>query len=99
MDVNGREGFFRPSVDLEDAVLTWSYADDAWATVHGKATDTSELDVMVALAGDLRPTDRIPVRLPLSLSNVPSDMPLSSIKVQSGHWPTTVDFDTCQQYA
>ena len=36
VNVNGREGFFRPSVDLEDAVLTWSYADDAWATMHGR---------------------------------------------------------------
>jgi hypothetical protein len=97
--VNGREGFFRPSVDLEDAVLTWSYADDAWATVHGRASDTSELDVMVALAGDLRPTDRTPVRLPLRLSDVPSEMPLSSIKVQSGRRPTIVHFDTCQPYA
>ena len=98
VNVNGREGFFRPSVDLEDAELTWSYADDAWATLHGKATDTSELDVMVALAGDLRPTDRTPVRLPLSLANVPADMPLSSIHVQHGRWPTLIDFDTCQPY-
>jgi len=94
--VNGREGFFLPSVDVEDAVLTWSYANDAWATIHGRASDTSELDVMVALAGDLRPTERTPVRLPLSLANVPADMPLSSIDVQHGHWPTIISFDACQ---
>ncbi len=98
VDVNGREGFFRPSVDLEDAVLTWSYADDAWATIHGRSTDTSELDVMVALAGDLRPAERTPVRLPLSLANVPADMPLSSITVQSGHWPALIRFDECLPY-
>ncbi len=98
VDVNGREGFYRPSFDLEDAVLTWSYADNAWATIRGRSTDTSELDVMVALAGDLRPTERTPVRLPLSLSNVPADMPLSSITVQSGHWPTLIRFDECLPY-
>ena len=61
MKVDGRDGFFRPSVGDKNAVLTWSYADDAWATVYGRSPDTSELDVMVALAGDLRPTERTPV--------------------------------------
>ena len=92
VDVNGREGFFRPSVDLEDAVLTWSYADDAWATIHGRSTDTSELDVMVALAGDLRPAERTPVRLPLSLANVPSRYAVVIDQVQSGHWPALIRF-------
>jgi hypothetical protein len=96
--VDGRDGFFRPSVGDKNAVLTWSYADDAWAVVYGRSPDTSELDVMVALAGDLRPTERTPVRLPLSLSNVPADMPLSSITVQSGQWPTLIDFDMCLPY-
>ena len=97
VNVYGREGYFRPSVDVEDAVLTWSYADDAWATLYGRSSDTSELDVMVALAGDLRPTERIPVRLPLSLANVPVDMPLSKIAIQRGPWAvTSVEFDACQ---
>jgi hypothetical protein len=96
VNVNGREGFFRPSVGIEDAILTWSYADDAWATVHGLAPDTSELDATVELAGDLRPAERIPVRLPLSFANVPGGMPLSSIHAQHGRWPTIVRFSTCQ---
>lgn len=98
VDVNGREGFFRPSVDVEDAVLSWPYADDAWATIRGRSSDTSELDVMVALASDLRPTERTPVRLPLSLTKAPVDMPLSSIQVQHGHWPTIVRFNACPPY-
>jgi hypothetical protein len=96
VNVNGREGFFRPSVGIEDAILTWSYADDAWATVHGLAPDTSELDATVELAGDLRPAERIPVRLPLSLANVPAALPVSSITAQHGRWPTIVRFNACQ---
>lgn len=95
VNVNGREGYFRPSVGVDDAVLTWSYADDAWATMHGRPPDTSELDAMVELAGDLRSSERTPVRLPLSLANVPAGMPLSSIHAQHGHWPTMVGFDAC----
>ena len=96
VNVNGREGFFRPYVGVEDAVLTWSYADDAWATVRGSTPDTSELDTMVNLAADLRPTERSPVRLPLSLANVPAALPVSSITAQHGRWPTIVRFDACQ---
>ena len=94
--VDGRDGFFRPSVGDKNAVLTWSYADDAWATVYGRSPDTSDLDVMVALAGDLRPTELTPVRLPLSLTKVPAGMPLSSITAQHSDWPTIVEFSACQ---
>jgi hypothetical protein len=94
--VDGRDGFFRPSAGDENAVLTWSYADDAWATLHGRSPDTSELDVMVALAGDLRPTERTPVRMPLSLTKVPAGMPLSSITGQHSDWPTIVEFSACR---
>jgi len=96
VDVNGREGFFRPSLGDKNAVLTWSYADDAWATLHGRSPDTSELDVMVALAGDLRPTERTPVRLPLSLTKAPAGLPLASITDQHDDWPTIVEFSACQ---
>ena len=51
---------------------------------------------MVALAGDLRPTERTPVRLPLSLTKVPAGMPLSSITGQHSDWPTIVEFSACQ---
>lgn len=96
VDVKGREGFFRPSAGKKNAVLTWSYGHDAWAILHGKSPDTSELDVMVALAGDLRPTERTPVRLPLRLTKVPAGMPLSSITAQHSDWPTIVEFSACQ---
>lgn len=93
--VNGGEGFFRPSDGKADAVLSWQYANNAWATVRGRSKATIELDPLVELAGDLRPAERTPIRLPLSLARLPATMPLSSIQDQQGPYPTILRFDAC----
>lgn len=111
VDVNGQGGLFRaaqpdlPTDDTSvwrDGMLTWQYADDAWATVRGMTTMTSELDRMLELAGALRPTERTPVRVPLSLVSVPPQWPL--VSVHTSHEPiygyytdygTTLDFGPC----
>jgi hypothetical protein len=90
VDVNGRDGFFRaetwntPARDGQnlndlDAMLTWQYADNAWATVQGASTTTSGLDRLLELARALRPDERTPARAPLSLANLPVGMQLASV--------------------
>jgi hypothetical protein len=51
-------------------VLTWQYAENAWATVRGTTTTTGDINRMLELARALRPTERAPIRAPLSLTNV-----------------------------
>jgi len=89
IDVDGHGGFFRaerwdafPAVESPralDAVLAWQYAENAWATVQGMTILTSGLERLLELARALRPDERTPAVAPLSLANVPADMPLASI--------------------
>jgi hypothetical protein len=82
--VNGNnDGFFRPADDIEDATLTWQYADNAWATAVGMTTATENLDRLVGLARALTPAERIPIRLPMTFANVPANMPLAQIIVDT----------------
>jgi hypothetical protein len=89
-DVDGDGGFFRAAGEertkpdafpdgYQDATLTWQYADDAWAIVRGLTTITYDFDRMLELARAVRPTERTPVRYPLSLANAPARMPLASV--------------------
>jgi hypothetical protein len=110
VDVDGRPGFYVPMGDhafpdekdgYYDALLTWQYADDAWATARGMTDMTSGLDRLLELAMALRPDERTPIRVPLTLANVPADMPLISIEtedvpeVDGGRYGTTVSFAPC----
>lgn len=97
VSVNGVEGFFRPAEGNEKSELTWQYAASAWATLTGRTTTTSTLDRLLELAADLRPAERTPARLPLRLAKLPADMPLSSIRLQSGQFPASVSFDACRR--
>jgi hypothetical protein len=71
VSVNGDEdGFFRPLDEADktkDAMLAWQYADNAWATAVGMTSTTSGLDQLLELARALKPAERTPIRLPLSL--------------------------------
>jgi hypothetical protein len=110
VDVDGRAGFFLRMGDhpfpgekdgYYDAILTWQYADDAWATARGMSTMTSELDRLLELARALRPAQRTPIRVPLNLANVPTDMPLSAIETRyvpigdGAPYGTTLSFSPC----
>jgi hypothetical protein len=92
--VNNRAGFFRPSDGTNDAVLAWAYSDTGWATVRGTTTATSELDRMLELAKAFRPNQRTPVRVPLSLANLPAHMPLAEISA-GGPDGTYLSFAAC----
>ena len=89
------DGFFLASQGSDDAVLTWQYADDAWATVRGRTTATSDPAHMVELARGLRPTDRTAIRVPLSIPGVPESIPLAEINVDRGAYGTTLSFAAC----
>jgi hypothetical protein len=95
--VHGGEGYLSPAVGERNATLTWAYAPNAWAVIRARTTTTKRLDRLLELAGSLHPTKRLPVRLPLSLVKLPAYMPLSSINIQSGNFPTHVSFDTCRR--
>ncbi|MEI6252670.1 MAG: hypothetical protein WCP30_07680 [Mycobacteriaceae bacterium] len=89
------DGYFRASQNSEDALLAWQYADNAWATVRGRTTITSERDRMLELARALHPTDPTDIRAPLSIPNVPAPMPLTEISVDRGNYGTTLEFAAC----
>lgn len=91
----GIEGYLLPSRGSADAVLAWRYADDAWATVRGRTTITSEGGRMLELARALRPADRTPIRVPLSIAGVPAPMSLAEIYVDRGQYGTTLRFGGC----
>lgn len=93
--VIGDDGFFRPSEGTEDAVLAWQYADNAWATVRGRTSTTSELDRMLDLARTVRPNERSPIRLPISFTTMPTDMPLAEINIDHGDYGTSLHFAPC----
>lgn len=89
------DGFFRASAGDEDAVLAWQYADNAWATVRGRTSTTSDPDRMIELARALRPDDFTDIRVPLSIPHLPAPMPLAEINVDHGRYGTTLDFAAC----
>lgn len=94
------DGFFRPTDESEDATLTWQYADGAWATASGLTSATSGLDQLLELARALRPAERTPVRLPLSLANLPDDMPLAQINIDTHtDMPAKIDYGTRIEFA
>jgi hypothetical protein len=69
------DGFLVEDQAKHSATLTWQYAENAWATVRGMTSATIELDRMVELAHALQPAERTPIRLPLSLPNLPDEIP------------------------
>ena len=77
------DGFWVEDQAKHTATLTWQYADDAWATAKGMTSATTELDRLVELAHALQPTQRTPIRLPLSMGNLPANMPLAEINVDT----------------
>lgn len=89
------DGFFRASRNSDAAVLAWKYADDAWATVRGLTTLTSEPARMTELARALRPGDRSAIRLPLSIPGLPASLPLAEISTDRGAYGTTLQFAAC----
>jgi len=96
------DGFLVEDQAKHAATLTWQYADDAWATVRGMTTATTELDRVVELAQALRPTQRTPIRLPLRIVNVPANMPLAELNIDTSpleddglDYGTTLDFAPC----
>lgn len=89
------DGFFRASRNSDAAVLAWKYADDAWATVRGLTTITSEPARMTELARALRPGDRSAIRLPLSIPGLPTSLPLAEISIDRGRYGTTLHFGAC----
>ena len=115
VDVDGRGGFLRaygdkrpPIVEtdpFEDAILTWQYADNAWATVRGFTPTAAALDRMLELARAVRPDERTAARIPLSLRTVPAGMPLASIHDilepivdADGEYDTKLDFAPCVDF-
>jgi hypothetical protein len=94
--VNGdNDGYYRPADQTDDAMLTWQYAPDAWATVEGMTTMTAELDKMRELAAALRPDERAPIRLPLTLSKLPAGMPLAEVDLDDVGYGTRMKFSPC----
>ena len=96
------DGFFCPADDTEDATLTWQYADNAWATAVGMTSATGSLDRLVELARALKPADRTPIRLPMTFANLPANMPLAQITIDTSpvederlDYGTRVEFAPC----
>jgi hypothetical protein len=101
--VNGDgDGFLVEDPAKHATTLTWLYADNAWATVRGMTSATTELDRMVELAHALQPAERTPIRLPLYLPNLPDEIPLAQIDVDTHRdepekpdYGTMIDFAGC----
>jgi hypothetical protein len=89
------DGLFRATQGSDDAVLAWEYEPNAWMTVRGKTTVTSELDRMLELAHAIRPAERTPILLPLSLNGVSAPMSLAEIDVDRGDYGTALEFAKC----
>jgi len=96
------DGFLVEDAAKHAATLTWPYAENAWATVRGMTSATTELDCMVELAHALQPAERTPIRLPMSMPNVPASMPLAELNIDTHRdepgkldYGTTVDFAGC----
>jgi hypothetical protein len=97
VSVNGEgDGFLTEDPAKRTATLTWSYADGAWATVKGLTPATTQLDRMVELAHAFKPTERTQIRLPMSMPDVPANMPLAEINVDgTGDYGTIIEFAPC----
>jgi hypothetical protein len=95
--VNGDgDGFLTEDPAKHTAALTWQYGDDAWATVKGLTAATTQLDRMVELAHALRPAERTPIRLPMSMPGLPANMPLAEINIDgTGVYGTIITFAPC----
>lgn len=89
------DGFFRAAEGSADAILTWKYADDAWATVRGRTTVTSEPARLTELGRALRPADRVAIRLPLGIPALPASLPLAEISAVRDTYGTTLIFAAC----
>jgi hypothetical protein len=98
VSVNGADGFLRPAPGPDDRLLAWQYADNAWATATGTTTITAKLEPLLELARALRPDDRSPVRLPLSLPTFPAAMPLAAFEIEPAPYGTIVTFDQCTTF-
>jgi hypothetical protein len=97
VNVNGEgDGFLTEDPDKHTATLAWPYADNAWATVKGLTPATTQLDRMVELAHAFKPAERTPIRLPMSMPDVPAGMPLAEINVDgTGDYGTIIEFAPC----
>jgi hypothetical protein len=94
------DGFLVEDPAKHAATLTWPYAENAWATVRGTTSATIEVDRMVELARALQPAERTPIRLPLSMANLPDDMPLAQIDVDTHRdEPSKLDYGTRIDFA
>jgi hypothetical protein len=89
------DGFLIEDPARHAATLAWQYADDAWATVRGLTDKTVELDRMVEFAHALQPAQRSPIRLPLSMANVPVNLPLAELSVDRSEYGTRLEFAPC----
>jgi hypothetical protein len=89
------DGFLREDPAKHAATLTWQYADNAWATVRGMTSKTIQLDRMVELAHALKPAERTPIRLPMSVANVPAVMPLAQVNISKSEYGTILSFAPC----
>jgi hypothetical protein len=89
------DGFLREDRAKDAATLNWQYADNAWATVKGMTAATIDLDRMVELAHALKPAQRSPIRLPMSVANVPAKMPLAEINIDKSTYGTILTFAPC----
>ena len=96
------DGFLLEDPAKHAATLTWQYAENAWATVRGLTSATIELDRMLELAHALKPADRTPIRLPMSMPNVPVNMPLAEVNIDTSplqdddlDYGTTLEFARC----
>jgi hypothetical protein len=101
VNVNGQgDGFLTEDPAKQTATLTWPYADNAWATVKGWTPATTQLDRMVELAHALKPAERTPIRLPMSMPDVPANMPLAEINIDgTGVFGTMITFAPCGRSA
>ena len=99
--VNGDgDGFWVQDQATHTATLTWQYADDAWATAKGMTSATTELDRLVELAHSLQPAQRTPIRLLLSMANMPANMPLAEINVDTSPLQDdSLDYGTRLEFA
>jgi hypothetical protein len=86
VNVNGEgDGFLTEDPAKHTATLAWQYADNAWAAVKGLTAATTQLDRMVELAHAFKPAERTPIRLPMSMPDVPA----------TGDYGTIIEFAPC----
>lgn len=93
--VGDADGYFDAADETHDATLTWQYDVDAWAVVRGSTTLTGDRDRLLEVAQSIGPDERAPIRLPLTLGDVPDSMPLATIAVDQGQFGATVWFAAC----